>query len=91
MKGGVIQNGLIPGTMAMPSLHIGLTAITAWFLYPRFGWTGWISAFWLTLIWLSTVFLGWHYILDGLGGILVSVISIFLSYGTEKPFKVINF
>ena len=30
MDGQVAQNGLMPGTMAMPSLHVGLMAIAVW-------------------------------------------------------------
>lgn len=87
MEGVGTQNGLTPGTMAMPSLHVGLTVTVAWFLFSNFRWTGWISAPWIILTWLSTIFLGWHYILDGLGGILVCVSSIIISDSAAKLFN----
>lgn len=71
MDGRIPQNGLIPGTMAMPSLHVGLTAIAVWFLAREWRWTLCLTIPWLLLIWLSTIMLGWHYALDGIGGIFV--------------------
>lgn len=79
MKGEIQQNGWIPGTMGMPSLHVGLTFLTAWFLALNLKWTLWFSIPWLVLTWLSTVMLGWHYILDGVGGILVSILAVIIS------------
>lgn len=76
MLGKIQQNGLIPGTMAMPSLHVGLTGMAAWFLASCRRWTLWFSIPWLILIWLSTIMLGWHYALDGVGGLLVVLISV---------------
>jgi membrane-associated phospholipid phosphatase len=32
---------------------------------------------WICLTWLSTIMLGWHYALDGEGGILVAMIAVF--------------
>lgn len=79
MDGRIPQNGLIPGTMAMPSLHVGLTAIAVWFLAREWRWTLWLTVPWLLLIWLSTIMLGWHYALDGVGGILVVWIAILVA------------
>lgn len=81
MKGGVPQNGFIPGTMGMPSLHIGITVIAAWFLARNVRWTLWLSVLWIFLIWLSTIMLGWHYALDGMGGIVVALVSVLAAYG----------
>lgn len=81
MQGGVPQNGFIPGTMGMPSLHIGITVIAAWFLARNVRWTLWLSVPWICLIWLSTVMLGWHYAIDGLGGIIVTLISVLVTIG----------
>jgi len=75
MEGGVPQTGWLPGTMAMPSLHVGVTGLAAWYLGRQCKWSYWLSMPWLILIWSSTVFLGWHYILDGVGGLLVAAIS----------------
>ncbi len=79
MEGSVHQTGWIPGTMAMPSLHVGVTAMAAWYLGREFRWSYWISLPWFALIWLSTIFLGWHYILDGVGGLVVTAVSIFMA------------
>lgn len=81
MQGGVPQNGFIPGTMGMPSLHIGITVMAAWFLARHVRWTLWISVPWICLTWLSTVMLGWHYILDGVGGILVAIVAVLAAQG----------
>jgi len=83
-RGDPQTSGWIPGTMAMPSLHIGITGMAAWYLGREFKWSYWISLPWLALIWLSTVFLGWHYILDGVGGLAVAVISVLLASRFSK-------
>ena len=81
MQGNVAQNGFIPGTMGMPSLHIGITVIAAWFLARHVRWTLWISVPWIWLTWLSTVMLGWHYVLDGVGGIAVATVAVLAARG----------
>jgi len=81
MQGGVPQNGFIPGTMGMPSLHIGITVMAACFLARHMRWTLWVSIPWICLIWLSTVMLGWHYVLDGVGGILIAIIAVLAARG----------
>jgi len=81
MQGNVAQNGFIPGTMGMPSLHIGITVMAAWFLAIHVRWTLWISIPWIWLTWLSTVMLGWHYVLDGLGGIMVAIVAVLAARG----------
>jgi hypothetical protein len=84
MKGDLPQNGFIPGTMGMPSLHIGITLMAAWFLVKNVRWTIWASVPWICLTWLSTIMLGWHYALDGVGGILVAVIAVLTARGILK-------
>lgn len=84
MLGHMTQNGLIPGTMAMPSLHVGLAAMTVWVIACQWRWTLWLTIPWLLLIWLSTVMLGWHYALDGIGGILVMGLSILIAHHILK-------
>lgn len=81
MQGGVPQNGFIPGTMGMPSLHIGVTFMAAYFIVRNIGWTLWPSVIWICLLWLSTILLGWHYALDGVGGILVAVVAVMAARG----------
>lgn len=88
MQGGVPQNGFIPGTMGMPSLHIGVTVMAAWFLARNVGWTLWLSVLWICLIWLSTVMLGWHYALDGVGGIAIVLIAVLAARGILTVMRV---
>jgi membrane-associated phospholipid phosphatase len=87
MHGQVPQNGFIPGTMGMPSLHIGITFIAAYYLARHVSWTLWLSVAWVGLIWLSTVMLGWHYMLDGVGGILVAIVSVQAAGLTLKLYR----
>lgn len=79
MDGQVPQNGLMPGTMAMPSLHVGLMAIAVWRLAHIWRRTLWLTIPWFLLVWMSTVMLGWHYVLDGIGGIIVISISMLIA------------
>ncbi len=76
MSGEIPQNGLIPGTMAMPSLHIALIALSTYYLLRHWRWTGLVTIPILCAVWYSTIVLGWHYVLDGAGGILVALLSI---------------
>lgn len=84
MAGHIPANGIYPATMALPSLHVGLTAIAAWFLAQRRPWTLVFSLPWLLLIWLSTIVLGWHYFLDGLAGLAVAGTAVFLAYAIQE-------
>lgn len=82
--GRLPANGICPATMAMPSLHVGMTGIAAWFLARRRCWTLLFSIPWLLLIWMSTVVLGWHYILDGLGGLGVGGMAILMAAAVQN-------
>ncbi|HZX30112.1 MAG TPA: phosphatase PAP2 family protein [Rhodocyclaceae bacterium] len=79
MAGRLPANGIYPATMALPSLHVGLTAIAVWFLAERRPWSLCFSLPWLLMMWLSTVVLGWHYFLDGLAGLLVAAVAVGLA------------
>lgn len=79
MAGEVPQTGMFPGTRAMPSLHVGLTGMVAWFVTRERPWTSWLFVPWLLLTWLSTIMLGWHYALDGPGGLVVAWASVVIA------------
>jgi hypothetical protein len=70
---------MLGGVAAMPSLHVGMISIAAWWLgvsRPRIRplLVGWVGA-----VWASTVMLGWHYALDGAGGIATAAACIALT------------
>ena len=76
MAGQVPQNGMLPGTMAMPSLHVGMPFLATYLLARAFPRTLWLTVPWFMLNWASTVFLGWHYAVDGVGGIAVALMAL---------------
>jgi membrane-associated phospholipid phosphatase len=79
MEGKIQQNILFPGTMAMPSLHVGLIYLVAATLFRINKYTLALTLPLFILTWLATVVLGWHYILDGIGGIFVMYLSSAIS------------
>lgn len=70
---------LLGGVSAMPSLHVAMVAVTAYWLAFAARWTLWITVPWVLLVWTSTVVLGWHYILDGVGGIALGAMCIWIT------------
>jgi membrane-associated phospholipid phosphatase len=74
-KGGI----LLGGVSAMPSLHIGMVTLTAYWLAVTKRKTLFVTVPWVLLVWTSTVVLGWHYILDGVGGVALGVICVWLT------------
>lgn len=74
--GNIPQNGLLYGTVGMPSLHVALTYLAGYFLVNLHRWLWFPTLLWLAVTWMSTIILGWHYILDGLVGIFIAMGSI---------------
>lgn len=70
---------LLGGVSAMPSLHVAMVAATAYWLFTASRWTLIITVAWVLSVWTSTVVLGWHYVLDGAGGIALAGVSIILT------------
>lgn len=69
------------GIAAFPSLHVGIIAVFAFFLYKRSRTIGWLMFGYLLIIQIGSVVLGWHYFIDGLFAIALA----FLFYKlTEK-------
>lgn len=77
--GKIPQNGLFYGTMAMPSLHVALTAMATWFIARHWRSALWCAIPWAALIWISTVVLAWHYVLDGVAAIGMAFLCIVCS------------
>ncbi|MCC4115635.1 phosphatase PAP2 family protein [Aromatoleum toluclasticum] len=84
MAGRVAQNGFLPGTQAFPSLHVGLAWCAVIVMAREWRWTLWLTLPWFSLNWMATLFLGWHYIVDGVGGVAVMSISLAVSYWLAK-------
>ena len=70
---------LLGGVSAMPSLHVAMVAVTAYWLAIAHRWSMLFTVPWVLLVWASTVVLGWHYIVDGAGGIALGAICIILT------------
>ncbi|MCC4115637.1 phosphatase PAP2 family protein [Aromatoleum toluclasticum] len=70
---------LLGGISAMPSLHIGMVTLTAYWLARAHPLTLLITVPWVIAVWFATVLLGWHYISDGAGGIALAAGSIALA------------
>ena len=74
-EGGILLGGI----SAMPSLHIGMVILTSYWLYTARKWTLVATIPWVIMVWTSTVVLGWHYVVDGFGGLLLAIFSIWLT------------
>lgn len=76
-----IEHGgiLLGGISAMPSLHIGMISLTSYWLYTAHKWTLYVTIPWVMIVWASTIVLGWHYVVDGVGGIVLAFFSIWLT------------
>ena len=67
--------GRYMGISAMPSVHVALAAwvaIAVRQMWPRvFGW----AVLWASLIGFGSVYLGWHYALDGVAGAIIALLA----------------
>ncbi|MBD5803303.1 PAP2 superfamily protein [Azoarcus sp. Aa7] len=84
MAGHVAQNGFLPGTQAFPSLHVGLAWCAVVVMAGAWRWTLWFSLPWFVLNWLATLFLGWHYAVDGIGGIAVMSLALVIAHALMR-------
>lgn len=63
----------------MPSLHVGMVSLAAYWLGTTARRAFLIGIPWVLCVWTSTVVLGWHYALEGLGGILLAAACVALT------------
>ncbi|ODN69662.1 phosphatase PAP2 family protein [Methylobrevis pamukkalensis] len=59
------QGGFGTGISAFPSLHVGVMTLNALFLRELDRRLGLAAFAYAGLIWVSSVYLGWHYVVDG--------------------------
>lgn len=80
---------LLGGVSAMPSLHLGMVTLAVYWLAVASRRSLAVTLPWLALVWCATLILGWHYLLDGLGGVLLALccawLSTRLTNETAKP------
>ncbi|MBA5686207.1 phosphatase PAP2 family protein [Rugamonas apoptosis] len=74
--GRIAQNGLLYGTMAMPSLHVAITAMATWFVGRHWPRALCCAVPLALLIWASTIVLGWHYALDGVAALALAALCV---------------
>ncbi|MES2016994.1 MAG: phosphatase PAP2 family protein [Pseudomonadota bacterium] len=77
--GRIPQNGLFYGMMAMPSLHVALTAMATWFVARHWRPALWCAIPSAVLIWISTVVLAWHYALDGVAALAMAFLCVVIA------------
>lgn len=70
---------LLGGVSAMPSLHMGMVALAVYWLGMTSRRSLLVTLPWIIFVWAATVILGWHYVLDGLGGILLAWACVWLT------------
>lgn len=71
---------------AFASLHTGFTALVC-FMAFYFGhrWWGTILAVYLVLIMISTIYWGWHFTIDDVGGLVIAAVSVALGHLMVRP------
>jgi hypothetical protein len=61
------------GISAMPSVHNALSVLFALAAFKINRIAGWVAAAYAVLIWLGSIYLGWHYAIDGLAAALLTL------------------
>lgn len=66
------QPGLGTGISAFPSVHVALVSLNAWFLWLYSRRLGALAFLYVGFVGLSSVYLAWHYAIDGYVGVTVT-------------------
>ena len=77
-----LQRGgaMLGGISAMPSLHVAMAFLTTSWLAKVSRWSLVFTIPWFILNWLSTIVLGWHYILDGVAGVVLGILVMGITW-----------
>jgi membrane-associated phospholipid phosphatase len=71
------------GVSAFASLHVGFTTtVLLMTIYLRKRLLVWLSALYLVPVVVSTVYFGWHFILDLVGGVVLAVLAVAIAHLT---------
>ncbi len=74
------RSGLLKGGLsAMPSLHVAMVSLCAWWSVKVWSAFRIPAILWVLATWYTTVGLGWHYVSDGLGGIVLMFVVVWLT------------
>ncbi len=71
------QVGFGSGVSAFPSVHVGLISINAFFAYAVSRKFGIVALVYVGLVCLSSVYLAWHYAIDGYAALAVAGVIFF--------------
>jgi membrane-associated phospholipid phosphatase len=64
---------------AFPSLHAAFPVLGMLYAVRAFGRAGWLVALWVAAVCFSIVYLGEHYVVDAIAGILLAVLAFVLT------------
>jgi len=79
------QPGLGSGISAFPSMHVSLVTLNALFLAERSRFWGTLAFAYAALVLASSVYLAWHYAIDGYAAILVTgAIYAAVKWGADR-------
>lgn len=75
--------GSFVGVAAFASLHVGFTStVLLMMAYLRKRVLAWLTAVYLVIVIVATVYFGWHFILDLLGGVVLALMSVGIAHVT---------
>lgn len=69
-SGRIVLGG---GISAMPSMHVALAVLLGVAAYSYKRWLGWVLAPVALVIWIGSIHLGWHYAVDGLVSLILTL------------------